>query len=74
MRVLKDWEEEVMEALLLGHGERGVCECCKQEDIMVPCGSRRLDSNTVHILCPVCASEHHEYWDDMWADYWSSIL
>lgn len=21
-------------------------------------------------LCPSCAKEHHEYWDEMWADYY----
>jgi len=71
---MKDWEEEVMEALLLGHGDKGICDCCKQEDIIVPCDSRRMDSDAIHNLCPVCATEHHQYWDEMWANYWSSRL
>lgn len=25
-------------------------------------------------LCRECADEHHAFWDDMWRDYYSSIL
>ncbi len=74
MKKLKDWEEEVMEALLLGHGDKGKCECCEEETVLVHCGSRRMDTDVGHNLCPMCATEHHEYWDDMWAEYWSSRL
>ena len=72
--MLKDWEEEVMEALLLGHGDRGKCEMCEEETIMVECSSRRMDTDKVYNLCPICASEHHQYWDDMWAEYYRGIM
>jgi hypothetical protein len=32
------------------------------------------DPNRCRALCPDCADVHHEYWDEMWADYNSSRL
>jgi len=30
-------------------------------------------NHPVH-LCPDCTVEHHQYWDDMWADYRASVV
>lgn len=30
------------------------------------------DPNRNKLLCRHCAKEHHEYWDAMWKDYYSS--
>ncbi len=32
------------------------------------------DPNATIPLCPDCAEEHHQHWDDMWAEYYASRL
>lgn len=32
------------------------------------------DPNHDIMLCRECAAAHHEYWDEMWADYYSGLL
>jgi hypothetical protein len=32
------------------------------------------DPNAPIRLCAECATEHHEYWNDMWAEYYSGRL
>jgi len=32
------------------------------------------DPNAPVLLCRSCAKEHHEFWDEMWADYYSGRL
>jgi len=32
------------------------------------------DPNRSQLLCRRCAEYHHEYWDDMWKDYYSGRL
>lgn len=32
------------------------------------------DPNRGIAYCRPCAKEHHEYWDSMWADYYSGRL
>ena len=72
---LKYWEIEVMEALLLDQGDgRGQCEHCKEQGVLIHCGSRRMDTDDSCYLCPACTTEFHEYWDEMWETYWSGQL
>lgn len=33
-----------------------------------------LDPNHPSPLCPSCRRDDVEYWDDMWADYYSGLL
>jgi len=37
-------------------------------DIQLP------DPNAPLALCRDCAEEHHEFWDDMWTEYYSGRL
>lgn len=30
--------------------------------------------NRDRLLCRVCAADHHEYWDEMWASYRSGLM
>jgi len=30
------------------------------------------DPNADILLCGVCAEHHHEYWDDMWDEYYAT--
>jgi len=32
------------------------------------------DPNRAVALCSSCAERHHEYWDEMWQDYYSGLL
>ena len=32
------------------------------------------DPNRQVLLCPTCAKCHHEYWQEMWAEYRQSVL
>lgn len=32
------------------------------------------DPNQSPILCDECADEYHDYWDEMWDDYYAGIL
>lgn len=32
------------------------------------------DPNRMQLLCRTCAIMHHEYWDDMWQEYYSGRL
>ena len=32
------------------------------------------DPNRPVLLCKQCAKMHHEYWDDMWSDYYGSRI
>lgn len=32
------------------------------------------DPNRPSLLCRMCADLHHEYWDDMWKEYYSGRL
>ncbi len=35
---------------------------------------RPLSRNRPTPLCPGCAKDHNEYWDEMWKDYYGSRL
>ena len=43
----------------------------RYERIMVP---EPPDPNAPIPLCRKCAGEHHEYWDDMWSNYYSGVM
>lgn len=34
----------------------------------------RNDPNRSRFLCRCCAQQHHEYWDEMWSDYYGGRL
>lgn len=36
--------------------------------------TRPDDPNRSQLLCRSCAVDHHEYWDEMWKDYYSGRL
>lgn len=53
--------------------------------VCVYCGSLNASNNrqkteyhnecdNMKVLCPDCQREEDEYWDDMWVDYYSSVL
>ena len=67
---LKDWEVEIMEATLLGHGDHGYCDFCAERSILIYCESRRMDSDKSYNLCPHCTAEYHERWDEQWEEYY----
>ena len=37
-------------------------------------GHRWVDPNKLTLLCQPCAKDHHEHWDDMWAEYYAGLL
>jgi predicted amidophosphoribosyltransferase len=74
MKELKDWEVEIMEAVLMGRGDHGKCDCCSRDSILIECSSRRMDVDNNYNLCSYCAADHHEYWDEMWAAYYAGLL
>lgn len=53
-----------------------ICQCCGEP------GATRYRQNTKYAeeehnwvtLCPPCKEENDAYWEDMWADYYSSCL
>lgn len=55
------------------------CECCGHTTRTVTMEDSRTmydwdgvgeDPNRAKALCSMCAIEHHEYWDDMWDQYY----
>ena len=58
------------------------CEHCrsfwglKLEDgrTMYEWNGKGEDPNRSQLLCRMCAVMHHDYWDEMWADYYSGRL
>jgi hypothetical protein len=43
----------------------------RYERIMVP---ETPEPNAPIPLCRPCAKEHHEYWDDVWTEYYSGVI
>ena len=70
-----DYKDDIVEASLL-QLDVGLCQGpCQRPNIpRIECDSRRMDSDATYMLCGWCAQEHHEYWDEMWRDYWSGVL
>ena len=79
-----NWIDEIAyEHYLLGLENPGKCEYCIRDVAMIietPAMTRYAwdgegeNPNRDKFLCITCAHEHQEYWDMMWADYYSSIL
>lgn len=44
------------------------------KDYWVNFGYDPKDPNRSQLLCRLCAVQHHEYWDDMWKEYYSGRL
>jgi DNA-directed RNA polymerase subunit RPC12/RpoP len=39
-----------------------------------PWNGEGKDPNRDVYLCRDCAKDHHEHWDDRWADYYSGLM
>lgn len=60
------------------------CECCgrlcglrlEEGRTLYPYkgNSVKDDPNRKQLLCRQCAVLHHEYWDDMWQDYYNGRM
>jgi hypothetical protein len=58
------------------------CECCGTHEAVEFQSARTAyvwdgegeDPNRDVALCPPCAADHHAYWDERWADYYSGCL
>jgi hypothetical protein len=59
------------------------CEHCGEVSYAVDYQSSRTqyiwngegkNPNRDVLLCPLCAREHHEYWDEMWREYYADKL
>lgn len=37
-------------------------------------GKSDFNPNHPRLLCPPCTKEHHEYWDEMWRDYYANLM
>ena len=63
---------------LVVHGTKIMkCQCCGEEGAM----DRRqrtayVDDDFLNfaVLCDACQVETHEYWQDMWDDYYTEIM
>jgi hypothetical protein len=75
--------EEVAEEYMLGVTNPGMCEYCKESvDLIIqtPCTTKYSwdgigeDPNRDPLLCIYCANEYVMYWEERWAEYYSSIL
>ena len=67
------WYEDILDAMFTDN-HTGACECCGHVGDIVICDSRRMDDRKELNLCVYCAQEHHEYWDEMWKEYWAGRL
>lgn len=62
--------------------DHNVCEHCECREGVRAESARTLyewngwgiNPNRDVYLCRQCAEEHHAYWDDMWAEYYSGRL
>jgi hypothetical protein len=71
---LSEWlKDEIVEVELL-QLDIAKCEHCERVEPTIEMPSRRMDCNKSWTLCTSCAEEYDEYWNDMWADYYSSRL
>lgn len=59
-----------------------ICERCQStENVKMESGRTAYhwdgegeDPNRPVALCPECAKFHHEYWDEMWNEYYAGLL
>lgn len=73
LTALLESEKKAIEGLIC-EGMYGPCE--RRDVSEVICRTQYCEAamNINPILCPDCAKEYNEYWDEMWADYYSGCL
>ncbi len=69
--------DEIVEVELL-QLDVGICpgamHPCGQKRPLITIGPRRKDYDDSITVCTLCAQEYEQYWDEMWADYYNSVL
>lgn len=48
-------------------------DCAEYPELKVACYASR-DPNKTAWLCRECAEDYHAHWDEMWAQYYGSLL
>lgn len=84
MIISKKILDEVAEShYLLGVKNPGRCEGCKRDVeyiVQTPSCTKYCwdgqgeDPNRDRMLCITCSEDHLDYWNEMWSDYYSSVL